>query len=287
MAHTTTWTTAFEATPPMTGTLGKLKYGDDRIREVKTSIRERMGEEHYHTISGDQTLHGSHRYNYALISASQSINKDYHYIIVNINSAVTLTLPAISTIRRTSPNTASQEFIIVCISSTNTNSLTLTAATGELLDINQTQTAVTGKRGSIVKIWAKNTNTWATEINTHNTPDIIVAYRGNVAAIPQGWLICDGTNGTPNLKGKFIVGQDTGNSNYNTLYEAGGAKKHQLSVSQMASHYHSYDYNAVTGGNIGGASAPRGGINNTTASGSTNEHENRPPYYTLAFIMRA
>jgi hypothetical protein len=35
---------------------------------------------------------------------------------------------------------------------------------------------------------------------------IIVAWSGSVGTIPAGWRLCDGTNGTPNLKDRFIVG---------------------------------------------------------------------------------
>jgi len=35
----------------------------------------------------------------------------------------------------------------------------------------------------------------------------IIAFKGTTA--PKGWAICDGTNGTPNLKGRFIYGYDT------------------------------------------------------------------------------
>ena len=33
---------------------------------------------------------------------------------------------------------------------------------------------------------------------------IIVAWSGSVANIPTGWALCDGTNGTPDLRGRFL-----------------------------------------------------------------------------------
>lgn len=41
---------------------------------------------------------------------------------------------------------------------------------------------------------------------------IITMWSGSIAAIPSGWVLCDGTNGTPDLRDRFIVGarQDEG-----------------------------------------------------------------------------
>lgn len=35
---------------------------------------------------------------------------------------------------------------------------------------------------------------------------VIILWSGSVASIPSGWQLCDGTNGTPDLRGKFVVG---------------------------------------------------------------------------------
>lgn len=34
----------------------------------------------------------------------------------------------------------------------------------------------------------------------------ILPYIGNLSDIPHGWALCDGTNGTPNLTGRFLQG---------------------------------------------------------------------------------
>jgi hypothetical protein len=36
----------------------------------------------------------------------------------------------------------------------------------------------------------------------------IIMWSGNIADIPKGWALCDGKNGTPDLRGRFIVGAD-------------------------------------------------------------------------------
>jgi microcystin-dependent protein len=139
---------------------------------------------------------------------------------------------------------------------------------------------------------------------------------------PEGWAICDGRmkNGrtTPNLRGRFIVGHNPASlatpknvttqktENYGTIGNTGGEALHILITSEMPSHSHTALYTQGVRHNDGGKEyAPisgfiqgevknerklvgnttgDGGRTNNTGDGST--HENRPPYYVLAFIMR-
>lgn len=105
-----------------------------------------------------------------------------------------------------------------------------------------------------------------------------------------GWALCNGSNGTVNLKGRFIVGYDPDDSDYNAIGDTGGAKTVTLDVTQIPAHTHSY---ADNGNAVAGTAISTGGAANlgdtTRTSGSTGgggAHENRPPFYTLAFIQR-
>ena len=53
-----------------------------------------------------------------------------------------------------------------------------------------------------------------------------------------GWYICDGRNGTPDLKGKFLVGRNVlnDNSDYSHVGKTGGLEKVTLTEAQMPSH---------------------------------------------------
>jgi microcystin-dependent protein len=119
------------------------------------------------------------------------------------------------------------------------------------------------------------------------------------ATVPSGWQLCDGTNGTPNLRDKFIIGSG---STYTTGNE-GGASNVTLNISNIPPHRHimpQFYTNSATGS--GGISYFGGGAANTFSSNGniynsantlvTAEGSNPtsfsilPPYYALAFIMR-
>ena len=63
-------------------------------------------------------------------------------------------------------------------------------------------------------------------------------FYGNVNTIPRGWFLCDGTNGTPDLRGMFIVGYDPRDSEYNQVGKNGGLKNVTLTENQMPTHTH-------------------------------------------------
>ena len=135
-------------------------------------------------------------------------------------------------------------------------------------------------------------------------------YYGDVSKIPSGYYLCDGTNGTLDLRGMFIVGYDPANAEYNAIGNKGGEKEVTLTVNQMPKHKHngttstdgahSHEYSGVRDqGNQyfgrGSYAQPYQATTSNTGSHShsfeTNEvggnvpHENRPPFFVLAKIM--
>jgi microcystin-dependent protein len=155
---------------------------------------------------------------------------------------------------------------------------------------------------------------------------LICMWSGAPTAIPNGWEICDGSNGTPDLRGRFIVGYDAGSStspviapndgvtkNYRAIGNTGGEIGHVLIINEMPSHNHTgttgndapdHSHNSYAAYNTGfigkgGNSATHSDNQTITSSGASNKHqhtipaqggnlahENRPPYYVLAFIMK-
>ncbi len=122
----------------------------------------------------------------------------------------------------------------------------------------------------------------------------IIIWSGNVASIPSGWALCDGNNGTPDLRDKFVVGarQDIGGvamTNVSgTFTQVGGEAYHTLTIAEMPAHTHQYSgvswQDRYDGGNWW---SPYPGVTQTTSStGSGQPHNNLPPYYALCFIIK-
>lgn len=119
-------------------------------------------------------------------------------------------------------------------------------------------------------------------------------------SIPDGWLLCNGSNGTPDLRGRFIVGAGAG-SGY-SLNDKGGEATHILTIEEMPKHTHTlrahngqqvgfglrdtadHDYNAHW--TIEDVWGNQYGLMYNDYAGESNEHENRPPYYALYYIMK-
>ena len=134
----------------------------------------------------------------------------------------------------------------------------------------------------------------------------IIMWSGSIANIPTGWALCNGLSGTPDLRNRFIVGAHSGSGTgtvtqsgpeirpilggINQDYEPGdigGLSGVSLTIDEMPSHTHTYS-SATTGENcvVGGGRAVEAQTQNTGSAGGNRYHENRPPYYSLAFIMR-
>jgi len=140
----------------------------------------------------------------------------------------------------------------------------------------------------------------------------IVAYNSTTA--PNGWALCDGNNGTPNLNNRFILG--SGNKSINTT---GGAETVTLNVNQIPSHSHNvsgstdtkgnhYHYSGITYGygsntRVSQAMQPVKNFDNSIytneagnhthnfnvnsgSTGNNQAHENMPPYYVLTYIIK-
>jgi microcystin-dependent protein len=67
------------------------------------------------------------------------------------------------------------------------------------------------------------------------TSGVIVMWSGSIANIPAGWALCDGNNGTPDLRDRFILGVAAGENPGAT----GGNHNYTLNVNQIPSHSHS------------------------------------------------
>jgi hypothetical protein len=106
----------------------------------------------------------------------------------------------------------------------------------------------------------------------------------------EGWAICNGKNGTPNLLSQFIVGAGPNSSYGNNSGATGGSVMHTLTVDQMPSHTHLGLRNVWGGGKVQSSSNDSWGWNAeyyaTTPTGGGQAFDVRPPYYALFYIMK-
>jgi len=156
--------------------------------------------------------------------------------------------------------------------------------------------------------------------NTSNTPPgIIVMWSGPSNTIPAGWTLCDGSNGSPDLRNRFILSVQSSAENPGAT---GGTHDQTLSVANLPLHDHAITHthtvadpghshssilsNAASLGNgalTGDNTTPTGTITvntnsaqtgltvntfngNSGQTGSGTTFDNRPAFYKLAFIMK-
>ena len=105
---------------------------------------------------------------------------------------------------------------------------------------------------------------------------VITSFSGGLGNIPPGWHLCDGSNGTPDLRDQFVpgagsyfsVGDEGGNVAHDHSFTSGGHGHDLLDGAELSTppeYYNEFSSVPITG---------------TTDQGST-----LPPYYALAFIM--
>ena len=140
---------------------------------------------------------------------------------------------------------------------------------------------------------------------------MIVMWSGTVATIPSGWVLCNGSNSTPDLRDRFIIGarqDDAGVAKTNvtgSLTQTGGSKDaivvshtHTATVTDPG-HVHSISFQSanvagsaygsyITGLSAGTAtqSAVTGISVSNSTTGSSGTDANLVPYFALAFIMK-
>ena len=67
---------------------------------------------------------------------------------------------------------------------------------------------------------------------------LIAMWSGSYSSVPTGWALCDGTNGTPNLQGRFVRGADGDAPSPAAVGSTGGSNSVTLTTNMLAQHSH-------------------------------------------------
>jgi hypothetical protein len=129
----------------------------------------------------------------------------------------------------------------------------------------------------------------------------IFLWSGSIGSIPAGYVLCNGANGTPDLRDRFVVGAG---STYAVNATGGSANAVVVSHTHAATvtdpgHLHNVYFAAVAagGGSVGGLdtsgtnqpstlTASTGISVSNASAGVSGTNANLPPYYALCYIMK-
>lgn len=127
-----------------------------------------------------------------------------------------------------------------------------TAITGDVLTVTRgvdgtsAQTFAAGNRvelrwnaATISDLQTQMRSAMLAKMNQYLPVGIIAVYNGSASSIPTGWQLCDGTNGTPNLKDSFVIGAGITAA----VGTTGGAVAITITAAAMPTHNHTFTDN--------------------------------------------
>lgn len=125
---------------------------------------------------------------------------------------------------------------------------------------NSTAFVAAGSPGQFLTSNGTSPPTWTSGVPT----GVIVMWSGSILTIPSGWLLCNGTSGTPDLRDRFVVGAG---SSYVVGATGGSAN------ATLVSHSHTFSGSGSGSGNTGSALGTHTHTySGTTASDGTHTH---------------
>ena len=119
--------------------------------------------------------------------------------------------------------------------------------------------------GSSGNVLTSDGTTWTSATPVVFVTGMIMLWSGSIASVPSGWQLCDGTNGTPNLRDRFVVGAGTTYA----VNATGGASTVTLATTNLPSHTHSISATGTSGSTSVDHTHTFSG---TTASAGTHTH---------------
>lgn len=174
--------------------------------------------------------------------------------------------------------------------------------------INMSSQAITNLKDPVSDGDAVNKKHVDSTIKSAIPTGVIVMWSGSTSDVPTGWALCNGENGTPDLRNRFVVGAGASYS----VGARGGADTIALGIEQMPRHTHSFEssnakvYIYTSRGSYGSGGSYDEDLTSSSYGASSGEYagyvdlsdasigskgsgqpiENRPPYYALCYIMK-
>jgi hypothetical protein len=190
-------------------------------------------------------------------------------------------------------------------SGTLTSSGTLAVTGGLTLD------GAAGTSGQVMVSAGSGTPTWGNAF----VAGMIMLWSGSSATIPTGWLLCDGTSSTPDLRNRFVVGATstyavgatggsadaitvahthTGTTTTASLTGTLGQMGDRAGIASTSGIFSGSGTTSYAGNTQAGAlpatitlDASHNHTFTTGSTGSSGTNANLPPYYALCYIMKA
>jgi hypothetical protein len=234
-----------------------------------------------------------------------------HATSLTLGSALPITSGGTGSTSTTFVNAATNVTGTLPVANGGTGAATLTA--NNVILGNGTSAVSFVAPGTSGNLLTSNGTTWAsTAAPTAFVTGMILMWSGTIATIPSGFLLCNGSSGTPDLRNRFIIGafsDDSGTAKTTITGPAtqtGGSKDaslpshtHTASVTDPG-HLHNVTFGEINAGSgfafesgnvITSTYQTNSAVTGITVSNSTEgvsaTNANLVPYYALAFIMKS
>jgi microcystin-dependent protein len=130
--------------------------------------------------------------------------------------------------------------------------------------------------------WDKQWEPWVEILSTDLSftlwqTGMIILWSGSIATIPNGWSLCDGNNGTPNLQNKFVI---AAGDTYAVDATGGSLTHNHTFVGNTHQHVLNAGSGVAAGPNLSQSTDAQ------AVSGSVQNKSAIQPYYALAYIMK-
>ncbi|MGC3025847.1 hypothetical protein ACPUER_11955 [Burkholderia sp. DN3021] len=127
------------------------------------------------------------------------------------------------------------------------------------------------------------------QLNSPVPSGAIVLWSGQISAIPQGYVLCDGTHNTPNLSGSFVMGAGSSvpplQVGGSAITGFGGSHTHTENSAQASLTLSNLAVAAGAGATVLSGVTTNGHTHTINQVGD-HTHSCLPPYLALCYIMK-